>query len=489
MLQIPIVGQSQKLESVRFNNERTLNWFPAAGPEGGSFPAALLTTPGTVSKGTAAAGGPCRGIAKINGNFYGVFANKFYRIDIDGDLDVTFTEKGTLDTQSEPLSLATGTRHIVICGGGSTTGYVYDADTDGFSTISDANFPGASAVVYVKGFFIFSAPSTQQIFASALNDPTSFDPLDFANASTSSDAVVGLLVHRDDLFVLGQDTIEIWQFDATLTAFPFAQRSSATIGIGVSAPRACKQVVDGLLILSQAGQVFLISGGFSSTGGGYKVDNLTNEELARDLNQYAVENSNLDPYALTYQDGNRIFYCVGLPRKNKSYALDLSTGLWHERQATVSGLQTVWPHNHALTTDDNQVFVGHYDNGKLYHLSRDYETDDGSLILRSRSSQVIIADNEQVHVSQMELMYDVTGQETTGQGKDPRIMLRYSKDGGRSWGPYVSRLLGKLGEYGTRVRWGPLGRSRQWAFELSCSEPVNITILSAFIKGHTTENQ
>jgi hypothetical protein len=42
----------------------------------------------------------------------------------------------------------------------------------------------------------------------------------------------------------------------------------------------------------------------------------------------------------------------------------------------------------------------------------------------------------------------------TGQGSDPQVMLRVSRDGGRTWGNERWRSIGKIGEYKKRVLWG-----------------------------------
>jgi hypothetical protein len=51
-------------------------------------------------------------------------------------------------------------------------------------------------------------------------------------------------------------------------------------------------------------------------------------------------------------------------------------------------------------------------------------------------------------------------------------MLRLSNDGGRTWISEEMRGSGKVGEYGTRVRWNRLGCARRRVFEVTCSDDV-----------------
>jgi hypothetical protein len=68
------------------------------------------------------------------------------------------------------------------------------------------------------------------------------------------------------------------------------------------------------------------------------------------------------------------------------------------------------------------------------------------------------------------------------EGVDPQVMLRFSNDGGKTWGTELMRSTGKVGEYGKRVRWERLGRARRRVFEISTSDPVPYRITGAAIE-------
>ena len=68
----------------------------------------------------------------------------------------------------------------------------------------------------------------------------------------------------------------------------------------------------------------------------------------------------------------------------------------------------------------------------------------------------------------------------TGQGSDPQIMLRVSKDGGHTWGNEMWRDIGKAGVYKRRVKWDFLGIARTWTFEFVVEDPVDISLLGAY---------
>lgn len=68
-------------------------------------------------------------------------------------------------------------------------------------------------------------------------------------------------------------------------------------------------------------------------------------------------------------------------------------------------------------------------------------------------------------------------------GEDPQAMLQWSKDGGHSWSYELWRTIGKIGEYGTRVRWNRLGVSSSRLFKLTITDPVKVVILGAYFEG------
>lgn len=63
----------------------------------------------------------------------------------------------------------------------------------------------------------------------------------------------------------------------------------------------------------------------------------------------------------------------------------------------------------------------------------------------------------------------------------PVIMLRWSKDGGKTWSQLQPfRSMGLVGEYFKRLRWLNLGNARTWIFELSCTDPVRRVIIGTY---------
>jgi hypothetical protein len=69
----------------------------------------------------------------------------------------------------------------------------------------------------------------------------------------------------------------------------------------------------------------------------------------------------------------------------------------------------------------------------------------------------------------------------TGQGSDPEIMVRLSRDGGHTWSEPVRMGAGALGAYTTRAVARRLGQARDAVFEVTVSDPVAWSLVGAWL--------
>ncbi len=69
----------------------------------------------------------------------------------------------------------------------------------------------------------------------------------------------------------------------------------------------------------------------------------------------------------------------------------------------------------------------------------------------------------------------------TRESPDPVVMVRASKDGGRTWGDERQLAAGKVGRYVKRLNAWRWGSGRQWVFEISCTDPVLWNVIGAYL--------
>jgi hypothetical protein len=71
---------------------------------------------------------------------------------------------------------------------------------------------------------------------------------------------------------------------------------------------------------------------------------------------------------------------------------------------------------------------------------------------------------------------------TTGQGSDPQMMLRWSDDGGQTWSNVHTVSAGAIGAFSARAEWWQLGQARDRVFEVSCADPVPISLIDCYLE-------
>ena len=144
----PILGQAYVARSVNAADNRMINLFPEATPEGGYTGGFLNRTPGLRLL-TTVGTGPIRGLNSFDGNLYVVSGESLYKV----DSTYVVTLLGTVSGSSAPVSMANnGTQLFVACNGPS---FVYNSSTLVFGAITDSDFPGALTVSYLDGYFVF----------------------------------------------------------------------------------------------------------------------------------------------------------------------------------------------------------------------------------------------------------------------------------------------------------------------------------------------
>src|SRR5512137_1456877 len=154
-MKTPILGSTYVARSVNAADARMVNLFPEIIPEAGKEPAFLNRAPGLKLEFTAGFG-PIRGLWVLAGNLYVVSRDKLYKV----TPTYVVTLIGTVANTSGPVSMAdNGTQLFVACNGPS---YIYNANTDVFQQITDADFPGAVTVGYLDGYFVFNEPNSQK---------------------------------------------------------------------------------------------------------------------------------------------------------------------------------------------------------------------------------------------------------------------------------------------------------------------------------------
>ncbi len=470
---VGFVGSQHKDRSVNFDAQRCINMFPEVSASGtAKTPAKLVSAPGlsiwkdfrsTVNR-------PVRGLLTFDAStLFAVVGTKIIRIDAN---DVVTMLDGDIAPSNQPVSMASNGIDIMVVMG--QKGYVIHPATNVFEEYTDPSFKGADAVYFIAGSFVFNEFNSSRFWATNPYS-TTLDPLWFATAEGSPDALVTLAVNGQEVWLFGTETVEVWANDGN-AGFPYSRIPGVSIEQGCAAK-------DSVVVMDDTSVIWLSSNG-NGQGIVYQTQGLGNPKristhsLEDTISSYSVIRN---ATAYTYQQSGHSFYVLSFPNQNVTHVYDTATQTWHQR-AYLESDGSFGRHRgvtHAFFRRHN--LVGDYFFGVIYRMSLDFYSDADNPLVRLRASPHI--SQGFAKIAHVNVQFDIeTGRGLAyGQGSDPLVKLRWSDDGGHTFANTRYKSVGKMGEYRTRVKFNRLGQSRDRVYELSYSEPTPFTILGAWL--------
>jgi hypothetical protein len=445
--------------------QRLLNGYTEAQGQTAKSPLPVYATPGTsrFDKGVTGLTGPCRGMIYVYGKgLYVVAGNSAALFDDSGGATAV---TGSIPGASMIIMAANQETQPKIGIVADGVYSVLDTATNAIAQPSIPALPAPNSVTFVDGYLVFSI-SDGRIFHTALNDATNVNALSFATAASRPDGLRRIVTHRGALIALGEASLEIWE-DAGTTPFAFAP-IRADIDIGCIAEHTIASVAGALIWVDHNGVVRQLTGSepvrISTHALERAIANLTWDER-RSLNAIYTHFNGHDFYAVT--------------SPYWTYEFDLATGLWHERES--DGL-THW-FARGFASFNGNVVVGSSLDASLHALDEASQTESGVPYIFLAQSAPLHAFPNGLIIDQLDVDIipgvGITG--STKEAADPKLMLDWSDDGGRTWTGGRVASLGRVGERSAVASFHQLGATGRAGrtFRLSSSSPVMRGILNA----------
>lgn len=468
-MQTPLLGQAYVARSINAADSRMINLYPEATPAPDGKDSGFLNRAPGLRKLANVGNGPIRGLWSYGGYGYAVSGSKLYKIDTNW----VATPLGNVSGTGQVSMVDNGTQLFIAA---NPDGYIYNAFTNQYAKITDVDFAGAVTVSYLDGYFIFQQPNSQIFWTSELLNGTSINPLSFASAEGMPDNLVSLIVDHREVWLFGTQSVEVW-YDAGTTPFPLARIQGAVNELGCAATFSVAKLDNSLFWL-----------GSDARGQGivYRANGYSGQRISTHAVEYAIQSYETisDAVAFTYQQDGHSFYVLTFPTAEKTWVYDVATQAWHERAGFANGKFIRHRANCQMFFNNTNV-VGDYQNNKIYAYDLNVYADDTQPQKWLRSWRALNTNqNNLKRTAQHSLQVDCqTGVGLNdGQGSDPKIMLRWSDDGGHSWSNEHWASVGKIGVYGYRAFWRRLGMTtklRDRVYELSGTDPVKIALLGA----------
>lgn len=480
-MKTPILGSSYVARTPNAADSRMVNLFPEIVPEGGKEPAFLQRCPGLVDTGYLSEAGV-------------IFIKALYvatKTNTEIQYLLIFNSDGQiyrLDSIGTPLTYVgnfLGTSANIVCDDNGTQifiangiyAYIFNMATLAFAQVVDVDFTSALSVTYLDGFFVFNQQQTQKIWVTALLDGTSVDPLDFASAEASPDAVMAVIANHGELLVLGRDSIE-WWYNAGTAGFPFARISGAYDETGCVSARTVAKLDNSVFWLGQDERGI----GIIYRTEGYRAVRVSTHAIEWQIQRYSTIS---DAVAYTYQQDGHAFYVITFPTGDATFVYDVATQAWHER-ASWDGTSFHRHRGNCRALFQGVNLIGDYAKRLVYRLNPDVYLDNGVAIKWLRSWRALgtglnTLKRSAHHSLQLDCETGVSSavSPTYDNGE---VSLRWSDDGGHTWSTPQTRFFGGSGQTATRVIWRRLGMTmklRDRVYEVSGVDPNKVFIMGA----------
>lgn len=462
----------------------------------------LNTNSGQVSIRDNGAGGYVVFADGMNGYYYriaGAGSTTFTGTPVSGSADMAYS--GSLNTALVVGSALSGTGIAVgatITSVNTSVGTITMSDVAtsspgattitvtlaSFGIISDPGFEPPSRWAFIDGWLIANRVGTQAFCTSSPVPYTLlFDPLFFALKDSSSDNLISLQEINRELWLIGERVSEIW-FNAGGVNFAFQRIPGAAPPIGTSAAQSVAQAGDSLCWLAKNAQGENVVIRTKQ----YSWDPISTVAIAKAIAAYPLVS---DAFGYAYEDQGHLFYMLTFPTADVTWCVDLTTGMWHQRLSYDQNTAQFHRHrSNCFMNFQNLRLVGDYQSGEIHQMSRDYYTDAGEPLIAVRRCPHVWSreDRKRVFLSSLQIEFAPGVGLQTGQGENPQAMLKWSNDGGATFGTEHWASIGRAGRFKNRAMWRRLGEARDRVFEVRVSDPVYRDVVGAslFAQGSET---
>lgn len=350
----------------------------------------------------------------------------------------------------------------------------YVAGNGKFADVPISNFPnGARSCCFIAGRFVVDDPSSSGKFRwSGVYDITDWNPLNFATAESNSDPLVQVFERGGELLLFGNRTLEFWA--PTGDSNVFLRTGGAGIDWGLAIFDTVRKANDSVFFIGRnlggQPQVCRLDG--------YQVRVASTPDVEYRMNAAISAGANVTTSVVTHS--GHTWFIVNLADTSMVY--DVQQDEWAEWQTNdpVTGQPGRWAGQYS-SQYRNTAIVTDYRDGRVYYLDADRYTDDTTPITRELYSRHAFANLERLTNWMLQLDIETGVGLYQGQGNDPQVMLRISKDGGHTWGNERWRPIGKQGNYRARVSWKRNGIADDWLFHFKVADPVKTVFMNAAV--------
>lgn len=408
-------------------------------------------------------GGNIRGQTKLGEDLYIVSGSEMFLVRVSGALT---TMAGSIPGTGLVEMAANRTQ---VCAVRSDTGQGYVLDSTDLTPtvveITDPAYRPSVAVTVMDGFGIFVERNSGVYFISANEDFSTFDALEFAEAEKEPDNLVTAVSDHAELWLMGQNTIEVW-FNSG-GDFPFTRMGSGLIERGIAGVRA---------VTKEDNTVFWLGDDrICYRADGYRPEAISSDGINDEIDEMTFVS---DCTCSSWTEKGHKFISYTFPSEGRSFVYDAVTRRWHERMTGADPYNPL-THSGVVTKLGKYNVIVQMSGSSILRIAPAVYDDDGNPLMFLMTMPPVYAGGQTIRAGAFELLCKTGVGLATGQGSDPQLMLRWSDDGGLTWSNEHWRSLGVQGARAQRLRWNRQGSFKHRTYEIRVTDPVPVEIIGA----------
>lgn len=323
--------------------------------------------------------------------------------------------------------------------------------------LADIAFPDdadVTAVAFLGGYHFFIKSGTHTFYWGASLDARTIDGLDFASAESEPDELLDVYVVNDSLWFMGKESVEAWQLTGDADQV-VARIEGLLLKKGIIATGCACEADNSLFWWGHDNMIYRGAQGVPQRVS----DNTIEEILAASVEK--------DMFSFTYE--GHVFVCVRTDEGTFGLDVSVPTGGWCELGTYQ---RDNWRAVHAATPGGELVF-GSDEDGRIFEFQNDNWDDD--TYLERKFSATFDLNGGAVVVNSISIVGN-PGETPllSGEGSEPQVEFRASRDNGKRFGDWRQAPLGAQGKYRQRIekrRWGLYDR-QGGVFQFRCTDPV-----------------
>lgn len=465
---VNVTGPSYQSRSKPLSSQATQNWYPQFS-ELGKESFVLMPFPGLKVAGNVA--GIDRGFHRMAEILYQVKGVSLYEISRTG----THTLRGAIPGAGRAIIADDGINMYIVT---DLKVWKYSSTTKLVAEVTNVNITGAKSVDFFNNQFIYTKDKFSTVSAPGNGGEAS--GLDVIGEETLPDDLVRDFVFESVIYRCGVRSIPAWynnNNDPKLRP-PIQRLDGRVFYIGLAAINSIAKTDQAFYWLGDDHSIYRSSGG--------REEKISTDAISNEIQKYSAVS---DAIGNTFTFEGQNFYSITFPAGNKTFVLSELLGVngWFELSSGVNNPQQSTKYQGtSIISAYGKTFVADVDNGNVYKLDLNTFTNNGEPLQRIRATQsangdLLGAKGQRIQMSCLKLIMETGTGVIDGQGDNPRIMIEYSDDGGRTWNGGSWPRVGRLGEFTLQVEWFDLGSFYDRIFRISTTDPVNYTIYSATI--------